>query len=65
MILANIVQYSGIVSGAIFSDAVGFNAVLIYLPANGFNILWYVYFYMICKMWADLYTGSGPMSNPG
>ena len=65
MIIANIIEYVGIISGAIFSKNIEFNAILIYLPINGMNVLVYAYFYQICAMWASMYTGKLVISGPG
>ena len=65
MIIANIVEYIGIISGAIFSKNIEFNAILIYLPINGMNVLVYAYFYQICAMWASMYSGKLVISGPG
>ena len=45
MIVANLIEYTGIFLGAVFSKNVEFNAILIYLPINGMNVLVYAYFY--------------------
>ena len=65
MIIANIIEYVGIISGAIFSKNIEFNAILIYLPINGMNVLVYAYFYQICAMWASMYSGKLVISGPG
>ena len=65
MIFANIIEYIGIISGAIFSKNIEFNAILIYLPINCMNVLVYAYFYQICAMWASMYSGKLVISGPG
>ena len=48
LIAANVIEYAGMATAAIFSPAVEFNALLIYLPINGMNVIMYCYFYVIC-----------------
>ena len=65
MIVANLIEYAGMVAGAVFSPTIPFNAVLIYLPINGLNVVMYAYFYQICSFWASMYSGNMLISGPG
>ena len=65
MIVANLIEYIGIFLGAIFSKNVEFNAILIYLPINGMNILVYAYFYQMCSLWASMFSGRLVVNSPG
>tara|TARA_B110000305_G_C19091670_1_gene471064 strand:- start:17 stop:298 length:282 start_codon:yes stop_codon:yes gene_type:complete len=65
LIIANLIEYIGVFSGAIFSANVELSAILIYLPINGMNALVYAYFYQICAIWASMYNGKVLISGPG
>ena len=65
LMAANAIEYLGIMAGAIFSSAVEFQAILVYLPINGLNILLYGYFYQICSIWASMFNSKIIISGPG
>lgn len=57
MIISQILQYVGIVVGAIFVSAVPAQSIWIFFIANGLNVFNYVYFMIMCELWTNLFTG--------
>ena len=57
MIVSTIVQYVGIVLGAILVDSVPAQSVWIFFITNGLNVFNYVYFLIMCDLWTNLHSG--------
>lgn len=64
MVSSNLIQYLGIIIGALVSDAVPFGAILVYLTVYAINILTYVYFRFVCLQWAELDIALVPFRAP-
>lgn len=57
MIVACIIEYAGIVTGAIATDQIPTEAVIIYLLINGINVMNYIYFLMMTEIWTEMFSG--------
>ena len=57
MIASTLIQYIGIVLGALLVESIPVQSIFVFLIADGLNILNYIYFFLMCEMWAGLYSG--------
>ena len=66
MIVANCLEFAGVVLAAVLDPNIPFNFILKFLPINGLAVLVYFYFRMVCIEWHGLYSLTRPVLNqPG
>ena len=57
MILSTIIQYIGIVVGALMVDSIPAQSIWVFFITNGLNVFNYVYFLIMCDLWTNLHSG--------
>ena len=52
----NVIEYIGMVCGAILSDNIPYGSIMTFIPVNGLGAWMYFYFRMICQQWKQMGT---------